>query len=48
MQITRNRLDTGTGPNDWFTGSVYIDPIAAPAGSSRLRAPFKMRSGGGV
>ena len=34
MPITRTKLDTGTGPNDWFIGSVYIDPIAAQAGSS--------------
>jgi hypothetical protein len=27
MQITRNTLDTGPGPGDWFTGSVYIDAI---------------------
>ncbi len=38
MQITRNSLDTSTGPGDWFTGSVYIDTIAAPSGSSRLSA----------
>ena len=30
MQITRNSLDTNPGPSDWFTGSVYIDTIAAP------------------
>jgi quercetin dioxygenase-like cupin family protein len=38
MQITRNSLDTGSGPGDWFTGSVFIDTIAAPSGSSRLSA----------
>jgi quercetin dioxygenase-like cupin family protein len=38
MQITRNSLDTGIGPGDWFTGAVYIDTIAAPSGSSRLSA----------
>ena len=38
MQITRNSLDTATGPSDWFTGTVYVDPVAAPAGSSRLMA----------
>jgi hypothetical protein len=37
MQITRNSLDTGTGPNDWFAGSAYIKTIAA-AGSSCLSA----------
>jgi quercetin dioxygenase-like cupin family protein len=38
MQITRNSLETAAGPSDWFTGTVYIDPVAAPAGSSRLSA----------
>jgi quercetin dioxygenase-like cupin family protein len=38
MQITRNSLDTSTGPSDWFTGAVYIDSVAAPAQGSRLAA----------
>ena len=38
MQITRNSLQTATGPSDWFTGTVYIDPIATPAPPSRLGA----------
>jgi len=38
MQITRNSLDTQLGPSDWFTGSVFLDPVAAPTGSSRLSA----------
>jgi quercetin dioxygenase-like cupin family protein len=38
MQITRNSLDTTVGPSDWFTGSVYIDAVAAPANGSRLSA----------
>ncbi len=38
MQITRNSLETSAGPNDRFTGTVYVDTIAAPAGSSRLSA----------
>src|SRR5437667_5638481 len=38
MQITRNSLDTSPGPSDWFTGSVYIDAIAAPSDESRLGA----------
>jgi quercetin dioxygenase-like cupin family protein len=33
MEITKNNVDTGAGPNDWFTGVVYIDPITAPSGS---------------
>src|SRR3954464_2314502 len=38
MQITRNSLDTVAGPEDWFTGSVYIDTVAAPADGSRIHA----------
>ena len=38
MQITRNNSETGNGPNDWFTGTVYIDTIAAPGESSPLGA----------
>jgi quercetin dioxygenase-like cupin family protein len=38
MQITRNSLDTGAGPSDWFTGSVYVDTVAAPTNGSRLSA----------
>ena len=38
MDITRARLDTMTGPAEWFTGAVYIDAIAVPSGSSRLNA----------
>jgi quercetin dioxygenase-like cupin family protein len=38
MEITRNSLDTTAGPGEWFTGSVYIDAVATPAGNSRLSA----------
>jgi quercetin dioxygenase-like cupin family protein len=38
MQITRNSIETGRGPRDWFTGAVYIDAIAAPEGGSRINA----------
>jgi quercetin dioxygenase-like cupin family protein len=38
MQITRNSLDTNPGPSDWFTGSVYVDTIAAPAPPARSAA----------
>jgi quercetin dioxygenase-like cupin family protein len=38
MQITRNSLETSAGPSDRFTGSVYVDTVAAPAGSSRVSA----------
>ena len=38
MQITRNGIDTGRGPSDWFTGTVYIDTVASPSDGSRLSA----------
>jgi quercetin dioxygenase-like cupin family protein len=38
MQITRSTLETTKGPSDWFAGDVYLDPVAAPAGSSRVTA----------
>jgi quercetin dioxygenase-like cupin family protein len=38
MQITRNSLDTAAGPEDWFTGSVYVDTVAMPSPGSRLSA----------
>jgi quercetin dioxygenase-like cupin family protein len=38
MQITRNRLETGAGPAEWFTGEVYIDTIAAVGDESQVGA----------
>jgi quercetin dioxygenase-like cupin family protein len=38
MQITKNSIETMAGPSDWFTGTVFVDAVAAPAGSSRLSA----------
>ena len=38
MQITRNSLETNTGPADWFTGTVYLDTVATPAPPSRVAA----------
>jgi quercetin dioxygenase-like cupin family protein len=38
MQLTRNTIDTTTGSSDWFTGTVYIDAVAAPSGASRVSA----------
>jgi quercetin dioxygenase-like cupin family protein len=40
MQITRSSIDTAQGPSDWFTGAVYIDSVADPAGSMRLQASW--------
>jgi quercetin dioxygenase-like cupin family protein len=38
MEITRNALDTVRGPADWFTGTVFIDTVAAaaPLGASAV------------
>jgi len=38
MQITKNSIETRRGPNEWFTGAVYIDTVTTPTGSSRLQA----------
>jgi quercetin dioxygenase-like cupin family protein len=38
MEIRRNTDETGRGPADWFTGTVHIDPIAAPSAGSRIGA----------
>ena len=38
MQITRSSLNTVKGPGDWFTGDVYIDPVAAAPSPSRVQA----------
>jgi quercetin dioxygenase-like cupin family protein len=38
MQITRSSIETTPGPSEWFTGSVYIDAVAAPSGASRVSA----------
>jgi quercetin dioxygenase-like cupin family protein len=39
MQITRSSsTETAAGPGEWFTGTVYIDAVAAPSGPSRLAA----------
>jgi quercetin dioxygenase-like cupin family protein len=38
MRITRNTVETVSGPGDWFTGAVYIDAVATPSEPSRLAA----------
>ena len=38
MQITRNSIETATGPADRFTGHVYVDAITAATPPSRLQA----------
>ena len=39
MQIIRSSsTETATGPGEWFTGTVYIDTVAAPSEPSHLAA----------
>lgn len=38
MQITRSTNGTRKGQPDWFTGDVYIDDVASPAGTSTFAA----------
>jgi quercetin dioxygenase-like cupin family protein len=38
MKLTRSGAATGKGPADWFTGDVYIDAVAEPAGPYRISA----------
>ena len=38
MQITRSGPNTTAGPKEWFTGAVYVDPVATPSDPSRLSA----------
>ena len=38
MQVTKNSTETMPGPGEWFTGAVFIDPVAVPSEGSRLNA----------
>ena len=38
MEITRNTLETTAGPDDWFTGTVFIDTLAVPSEHSSVGA----------
>ena len=38
MQITKSSIPTRKGASDSFTGDVYIDAVAAPAGSATFAA----------
>lgn len=38
MQITRNTTGTQRGPEDWFTGAVFVDRISTPSEVSPLGA----------
>jgi quercetin dioxygenase-like cupin family protein len=37
MEIRRKRADTAAGPRELFTGSVWMDEIAAASAPSRIR-----------
>lgn len=38
MRITRSGTPTTHGPREWFTGAVYLDPVAAPGEGARVAA----------
>ena len=38
MQVTKSGVKTNRGPAEWFTGEVFIDPVAAPSGGARINA----------
>ena len=38
MKVIRNSIKTAQGPSEWFTGAVFVDPVAVPSGPSRLSA----------
>ena len=38
MEITRTRPQSMRGPEEWFTGEVWLDPIAGTAPPSRVAA----------
>ncbi|HYM96777.1 MAG TPA: cupin domain-containing protein [Candidatus Sulfotelmatobacter sp.] len=38
MQVTKNSGKTMAGPAEWFTGSVFVDAVAAPTDGSPLSA----------
>ena len=41
MQITRTSPDSSSpGPAEWFTGAVYVDPIAAPPAPARAASAW--------
>jgi quercetin dioxygenase-like cupin family protein len=38
MPVTRSSIDTRKGPEEWFTGDVYIDAVAAAPAPARVQA----------
>jgi quercetin dioxygenase-like cupin family protein len=38
MKVTKNSVDTQPGPAEWFTGTVFLDAVAAPEDGARITA----------
>jgi quercetin dioxygenase-like cupin family protein len=38
MEITRNAGETTPGPEEWFTGAVFLDTVATPTDDYRVTA----------
>ena len=38
MKITRSSVETRVAPEEWFTGNVYVDALAAPEEGSSVSA----------
>lgn len=38
MRIARSSINTNAGSQEWFTGAVFVDTVAAPSTGSRLSA----------
>ena len=38
MNITRSSIETAKGPEEWFTGDVYIDAVATASPPARAQA----------
>ena len=38
MEITRSGIQIAKGPEEWFTGHVYIDAVAAAPAPARVQA----------
>jgi quercetin dioxygenase-like cupin family protein len=36
MDFTESGGETGSGPSEWFTGTVYMDTVATPDGPYRI------------
>jgi quercetin dioxygenase-like cupin family protein len=36
VDLTQSGGETGTGPSEWFIGTVYMEPVASPSGPYRI------------